>query len=40
MHINPFLFDEDDDLASKAFLDKIKNFRGKFPHSKFDEDPK
>lgn len=32
MHINPFLFDEDDDdIASKAFLDTIKNFRGKFP---------
>lgn len=36
MHINPFLFDDDDDLASKAFLDTIKNFRGKFP--KVDED--
>jgi ATP-dependent Clp protease ATP-binding subunit ClpA len=31
MHINPFLFDDEDDIASKAFLDTIKNFRGKFP---------
>ena len=31
MHVTPFLFDDDDDLASKAFMDMIKNSRGKFP---------
>jgi ATP-dependent Clp protease ATP-binding subunit ClpA len=31
MHINPFLFDDDEDLVSNAFLDTIKNFRNKFP---------
>lgn len=31
MHITPFLFDDDNDLASKAFMEMIKNSRGKFP---------
>lgn len=30
LHVNPFLMD-DDDIASKAFMDTIKNFKNKFP---------